>query len=66
MFLLQSSDLSKKWEFPFPFQDFSTVFDSNLKIEAKTPRKNFFSIYDRVIASGSNIYHCFLYISKSI
>ena len=53
-FLKKCVPITEIPEIMFPFQDFSTVFDSNLKIEAKTPRKNFFSIYDRVIASGSN------------
>ena len=44
-FLYMCEAIAEKWEFPFPFEHFSTVFDSNLKIEAKTPRKNFFSIY---------------------
>jgi hypothetical protein len=51
----------RKRQYQLLFQHFSTIFDSNLKIEAKTPKKNCFSIYDRVIASGSNICHCFLY-----
>jgi hypothetical protein len=53
-------------QYRLPFQHFSTIFDPNLKIEAKIPKKNCFSIHDRVIASGSNICHCFLYIYQRV
>jgi hypothetical protein len=65
-FLKKCVPITEILQYWLPFQHFSTIFDSNLKIEAKTPKKNCFSIHDRVIASGSNICHCFLYISKSI
>ena len=38
------------------YQDFTTVFESNLKNEAKTPRQNLFYLYVRVMASASNLY----------
>jgi hypothetical protein len=65
-FLKKCVPITEKRQYRLPFQHFSTIFDSNLKIKAKTPKKNCFSIHDRVIASGYNICHCFIYISKSI
>ena len=43
---------------------FSTVFEPNVKSEAKTPIQKCYYIYDRVMASASNCYHSFLYVSK--
>jgi hypothetical protein len=65
-FLKKCVPITEISEIVFPFQDFSTVFDANLKSEAKTPRKKWFSIYDRVTASDFNLYQSFSYVSRHL